>query len=106
MRQAGHLRSHVVQVGLQGSTYEQGVGQVCDVDAHDGKGIAERRVTKSVGVTLKGLQQQTMLKHYTTTCFSFSWKQKLSLCLIIHTFGKELNQGVMVISVAKEMYQF
>lgn len=48
VRQAGHLRSHVVQVGLQGSTHEQRVGQVCDVDAHDGKGIAEGRVNMLV----------------------------------------------------------
>lgn len=38
--EAGHLRGYVVQVGLQGSAHQQRVGQVRDVDAHDGKGVS------------------------------------------------------------------
>lgn len=40
MQQTGRLWGHVVQVGLQGSADQQRVGQVCDVDAHNGKGEA------------------------------------------------------------------
>lgn len=35
-------------MGLQGSAHEQRVGQVCDVDAHDGEGIAEGRINMMV----------------------------------------------------------
>lgn len=41
MLQVGHLWSHVVQVGLQSAAHQQGVGQVGDVDAHDGKRISK-----------------------------------------------------------------
>lgn len=40
LQQAGHLWGHVVQVGLQSSTDQQREGQVCDVDAHNGKRVA------------------------------------------------------------------
>lgn len=35
--QAGHLWCHVVNVGLQCSAHQQGVHQLRDVDAHNGK---------------------------------------------------------------------
>lgn len=40
MQQVGRFRGHVVQVSLQSSAHQQRVSQVCDVDAHDGKGVA------------------------------------------------------------------
>lgn len=43
MQQGGRFGGHVVQVRLQGAAHQQRVGQVCDVDAHDGEGIAAGR---------------------------------------------------------------
>lgn len=37
VHQAGHLWGHVIQVCLQSSAHQQRVGQVSDVDAHNGK---------------------------------------------------------------------
>lgn len=48
MQQAGHLWSHVVQVGLQSSAHQQRVGQVGDVDADNGKGEADSGEKKLV----------------------------------------------------------
>lgn len=46
VQQTGHLRGHVVQVGLQSPAHQQRVSQVCDVDAHNGKGKAGERCFK------------------------------------------------------------
>lgn len=46
MQQAGRFGGHVVQVSLQSSAHQQRVSQVCDVDAHDGKGVAGAEIRK------------------------------------------------------------
>lgn len=56
VRQARHLWSYVVQMGLQSTTDQQGVGQVSDVNAHNGKripgGHGDKTHTRLVGGTL------------------------------------------------------
>lgn len=46
VHQAGHLRCHIVQMSLQSSAHQQGVGQVCDVDANNGKGVSALQHTR------------------------------------------------------------
>jgi len=74
--QAGHLGGHVVQVGLEGPAHQQGVGQVRDVDAHDGEGET-------------GQADTTMLRNNTNALRIMNNEQDPGLRLIAAIEGTE-----------------